>query len=190
MRNFFRFPAFVEMTIANSDNESVAITIKNKIRGLLARQTTSFGEVVNVIKRKLSIFEGYNVLVLVVLILLGGCATRSSELNALEASASIIQLTTGREVSRWHQDKGVALGKPIRAEVRIEYEPANNYTKEDVYNEIVTILEKNNWDRERQNIAQSVYYTLPQDGFSIVAKVRFDSESNIVSIDWVTIITR
>ena len=141
-------------------------------------------------KPRLDIYESYIALAFGVLIFFSGCNTRSDELNAmLESSASTIQLTTGREVSRWHQDKRVTLGKPIRAKVRIEYEPANNYTKEDVYNEIATILYENNWEREEQSIAQSGYSraALPQDGFSIVAEVRIQSKSNIVSIDLVTI---
>ena len=73
----------------------------------------------------------------------------------LESSISTTQLTTGHEIKRWYQDQGVTLGKPVRAQVRIEYEPVSNYTKEDVYNEIVTILEKNNWEREEQSIPQS-----------------------------------
>ena len=91
---------------------------------------------------KLYTYKRYIAIAFGVLLFLSGC--QSAELEALGNSVSLIQLQTGREVSRWHQDKDVVFGKPIYAKVRIEYEPINYYTKEDVYDEIVAILIKNN----------------------------------------------
>jgi hypothetical protein len=143
-------------------------------------------------KYQLNIYINYIALAFVVLIFFSGCNTRSDELNAmLESSVATTQLTTGNEVSRRYQDRETKplLGKPKQPEFRIEYEPINNYTKEDVYNELVRILEKNNWEREELSITQSGYYraTLPQDYFTIVAEVLIHSKSNIVSIQLVTV---
>ena len=133
-------------------------------------------------KHKFYIHKIYIVLAFGVLLLLSGC--QSAELKAMENSTSIIELTTGSEVSRWRQDKGVTLGKPDYPEVRIEYEPVNNYTLEDIYDEIVAILERNNWEREELSIDRSGFYraSLPQDSFSIQATVSIQLDRNIVSI--------
>ncbi|VAW35517.1 hypothetical protein MNBD_CHLOROFLEXI01-2376 [hydrothermal vent metagenome] len=137
-------------------------------------------------KHKLYIYKSYIALAIGVLIFLGGCEIKSPELTAmLESSASTTQLTTGREVSRRYQDSAKPLlGKPDRPEVRIEYEPINNYTKEDVYDEIVASLDENNWATEEVYIIRSGYYraSLPQDGFSILATVNIQSDRNIVSV--------
>jgi hypothetical protein len=137
-------------------------------------------------KLKFYIHKRYIALAFGALLFLSGC--QSAELKALENSTSILQLTTGREVSRWQQDKGVTLGKPDYPEVRIEYEPINNYAKEDVYNEIVGILEENNWERKELSIAQSGYFraSLPQDDFKIVVAVLIHLKSNIVIIQFGT----
>ena len=144
-------------------------------------------------KHKLYIYISCIVLTFGILLFLSGCKkTESTELKAmLESSAATAQLTTGSEVYRQIQDREIKplLGKPKQPEVRIEYEPINNYTKEDVYDEIVGILEKNNWEMKELSIAQPGYYnaSLPQDGFTILAEVLIHSQSNIVSIDLTTI---
>ena len=110
---------------------------------------------------------------------------QTKELKAmLESSIATIQLTTGREVSRSSQDKGVTLGKPIPAEVRIKYEPTGNYTESNVFNEIIGILERDNWKREELSIDEPGFYIahLPQDGFLIEASVLIQTDRNTVSI--------
>jgi hypothetical protein len=115
---------------------------------------------------------------------------KSSELKILESSASTIQLTTGHEVNRRSQDRKSKpfIGKPKQTEVRIEYKPIINYTKNDTYNEIVGILEKNNWVKEELSIAQYGYYraTLPQKYFTILIEVLIHSKNNTVSINLTT----
>jgi len=75
-----------------------------------------------------------------VLLFLSGCGIiKSAELQALEDAASVLQLTTGREVSRSLRDKGTALGKPVYAEIIIEYEPVNSHTRKEVFDEIITM---------------------------------------------------
>lgn len=149
-------------------------------------------------KHKFGIYKSYITLALGValafgvLIFFSGCNTRSAEVNAmLDSSVATTQLTTGSEVRRRYQDRETnpLLGKPKQPEFRIEYEPKSNYTQEDVYDEIVGILENNNWENEELGIAQSGYYkaALSQDGFSIVAEVLIHSRSNIVSIQLHTI---
>lgn len=112
----------------------------------------------------------------------------SSDLNAiLESSTVFSDLKTGTEVGRWQQDKGTTLGMPTRAELKIEYEPNNTDTKEEVFGEIETILKKNKWEREKANIPQSVYYTLPLAHISIIAKVRIQTDRNIVDVNLVAV---
>ncbi|MDP9312965.1 MAG: hypothetical protein M3R24_19115 [Chloroflexota bacterium] len=129
-------------------------------------------------------------LAFVIIILLSGCNTRSNELNAiLKSSVATTQLTTGREVSRSQQDKSTTLGKPVYAKLILEYEPVNNNTKEDVFNEIVAILEKDNWEREELSRPIPGFFkaTLPQDNFSLVADVSIDAQRNTVIIRLETI---
>ena len=116
-----------------------------------------------------------------VLFLLSGC--KSAELKEVENSASILQLTTGHEVRRWHQDKGIALGKPVYTKLWIGYEPINHYTKEDVFNEIIATLEKNNWEKDKSNFVPD-YFTasLQQDQFRITAAVFYYPDENLIAI--------
>jgi hypothetical protein len=119
--------------------------------------------------------------VILLMFLLSKC--KSNELRAIEYAASTLQITTGQEVDRWTHDKGTALGKPVYPEIFITYEPINNYTKEEVYEEIVTILKKNNWVG-RQPITGSDYFraTLQQGSFEISTKVVVGRIKNIVTI--------
>ncbi|CAG0991561.1 hypothetical protein ANAEL_02324 [Anaerolineales bacterium] len=120
-------------------------------------------------------------ILLIFLFFLSGC--KSAALQAIEDAASVLQITTGREVDRWTHDKGKALGKPVYPEIFIVYEPINNHTKEEVYAEIVAILKKNNWVG-REPITGYDYFkaTLQQGGFEISTKVVIGRIKNIVTI--------
>jgi len=132
--------------------------------------------------RKILLIAFMTLLVFCILLFLSGC--KSAELKALENSASIIQLQTGREVSRSFQDKGRGLlGKPVYAQTMIGYEAINHYTKRDVYDEIVTILEKNNWKRDEKNIVPDAFVaSLQQGDIKIFATVLIDLDKNLVTI--------
>jgi hypothetical protein len=125
---------------------------------------------------------------LVILFLLSGCRLiKSAELRALEDTASVLQLTTGQEVSRSLQDKGTALGKPVYAKIYIEYEPINNYTKEDVYDEIIAILERNGWEGEESSTLApefNAFYrgSLKEVNIALFVNVWVSSEKNLVSV--------
>ncbi len=133
---------------------------------------------------KLYIHKIYIVLTLGVLLFLSGCRIiKSAELRALEDAASILQLTTGQEVRMRIQDKGTALGKPIYAETLIVYEPINHHTKQDVYDEIVAFLKKNNWEGDEPLAGHDFFKaTLQQGGFEISTDVLIDSDENLVKI--------
>jgi hypothetical protein len=132
-------------------------------------------------KRKFYIYMGYIALAFGILFFLSGC--KSAELITLESAASIIQLQTGREVSRSLEDKDVVLGKPVYAKIQIEYEPINPYTKEDVYEEIVAILEENHWERDKDNIVpDAVSGSLQQGDFKILTTVLIQPDKNLVTL--------
>ena len=78
--------------------------------------------------------------------MLSGC--KSAQLKELETLASSIQPTMGQEVGGTSRDRSPAVTGfgPTPAEIYIEYEPINNYTKENLYDEIVVILEENGWE--------------------------------------------
>ena len=141
-------------------------------------------------KHGLNIFKNFIFLALCIL-LFGGCKERSKELVAmLENSISTTALTTGIEIDRSQRDWGEGLIKPTQPEVRIQYKPKNNYTKEDVYEEIIENLEESHWDREEERgIKQAGFYRafLPQDSFTIRATVQILSEENIVNVRLITI---
>ncbi len=130
--------------------------------------------------KKFAIFA----LALGVLLCLSGC--KSAELQAVEKSASILQITTGQEVSRALQDKGVALGKPVYAEIIIVYEPINNHTKEDVFEELVAILRKNGWKEEGEGNTVPVYFIASwrQNDFQspLLATVVIRADKNLVNL--------
>ena len=116
-----------------------------------------------------------------ILFFLSGC--KSAELRAIDNSASVLQITTGQEVDRWTHDKGTALGKPVYAKILIVYEPINNHTRKEVYEEVVAILKNNNWVGS-EPITDYDYFKaiLEQDGFEISAKVSIDEIKNIITI--------
>jgi hypothetical protein len=110
---------------------------------------------------------------------------KSAELTAMiENPVTTTPLVTAREVRRWEHDKGQSLGKPLYAEVTVEYEPVNNYTKVDVFNEIIGVLNKNNWQKKELIIAQPDYYKaiLPQEDFIIEASVLIHDDRNSVGM--------
>ena len=118
------------------------------------------------------------------LFFLSGCERKSAELTAVEEAATIIQPITGREVYRDVEDKGRTFVRTINANLFIKYEPVNDYTKEEVYEEIVTILEENNWKRDERNKGRSDYFTafLQQSRYPLVASVSIRSDENIVTV--------
>jgi hypothetical protein len=133
-------------------------------------------------KHKFYIHKRYIALAFGALLFLSGC--QSAELKALESSVSIIQLQTGREVNRLMHDKELGFTRTIYPELIIQYEPINDYTKKDVYDEIVAILEKNNWERSDWNIGRSDFFTasLRQGRFTISASVVIYTDKNLVQI--------
>jgi len=121
------------------------------------------------------------VTVIFLMLFLSGC--KSAELQAIENSASVLQITTGREVNKWTHDKGVTLGKPVDAKILIVYEPINNHTRKEVYEEIVAILEKNNWMGSEPNTGRDYFVaTLQQGSFEISTEVVIGEIKNIATI--------
>jgi hypothetical protein len=118
-----------------------------------------------------------------VLLFLSGC--KSAELQAIENSASVLQLTTGREIERYANDRswGPFVVSIQRPEVKIRYEPINNYTTKEVFDEITAILIKNNW-KDKGSKTQGLFKaTLQQQGrYPLYTSVVIDSNKNIVSI--------
>jgi formylglycine-generating enzyme required for sulfatase activity len=131
-------------------------------------------------EQKPYIYQSYIALAFGVLLCLSGC--KSAELTAMESSVLIIQLSKGREVERFIDDKGEALGKPIYPGVLIVYEPINNYTKKDVFDEIVAILKKNNWQKQDSIVPGSFSGSLQRDQFIISASVSIFLDKNLVSL--------
>ncbi len=120
-------------------------------------------------------------LVISVLLFLSGC--KSAELKTMENSASVIQLTTGREVRRSLIDKQRGFTGPIYPEITIVYEPINNHTKKEVYDEIVAILKKNSWVGSEPLINNDFFKaTLQQGSFEITADVASGLNENHVTI--------
>ena len=120
------------------------------------------------------------------LLFLSGCEIKSAQLQELERAVSIIQLTTGREVSRSIQDKEAGFTGPIYAQIRIEYEPNNHYTKGEVYNEMLDIFEKNKWEVKECDACRTASFSASwqQDNYPIPinARVLIRSDENLVSI--------
>lgn len=116
------------------------------------------------------------------LFLLSGC--KSAQLQALENSASVVQLTTGREVSRTPRDKDWGFSGPIYPEIVILYEPTNTHTKEDVFDETVTILKKNGWQGNAMDaiVPGSFSGSLDQGQYKISGNVNIDPVRNLVIV--------
>ena len=94
-----------------------------------------------------------------------------------------MELSTAHEIKQIIQDNEVSLGKPIYAEVRIQYEPIGQHTKEDVFREIVAILEKDQWQRSEMGIDDRYYVaTLNKDSFPLLTEVFNNKENTFVSL--------
>ncbi len=121
-----------------------------------------------------------------VLFFLSGC--NSAKLQALENSVSTVELTTGREVRRSLTDehRGFITGGIYDPEVLIVYEPIDNHTKQEVFEEIGAVLKKNNWrDYGRANLDYSgtFYYFrtfLQYDGYPVTVWVNTSPDKNEV----------
>jgi hypothetical protein len=95
-----------------------------------------------------------------VVILLSMYNPESAGMKAMLANpVANMQLITARETYRFQEDKDKVLGKPVYAKVRVEYEPIDNYTKGDVYDEIVEIVEKSGWERDSYSADRDDYYS-------------------------------
>lgn len=123
------------------------------------------------------------VIVLFVLIFFQKNIIKSREKRILENSIAKIQLTKGREINRWQQEKSLTLGKPIYEKIRVGYEPINNYSKQEVYGEIVAILEKNNWQRDSgNNSPDSFVGSLHQGNYLLFTIVMILPDKNEVTV--------
>lgn len=111
---------------------------------------------------------------------------KSDQLQELENLSSVVQLKTGHEINRWLKDKEYGFTGPVYAEIRVEYEPINDYTKEDVYYEIVDILKNNGWqgDSCKGCVLPSYMISLEQKSYPIpiTGTVMVHSDENIISI--------
>lgn len=125
---------------------------------------------------------------LLILIFFGKNIFRSRGLNVLEKSTSVIQIRTGKEVRRYLNDQSTSLlGKPIYAEVNLDYEPINGYTKRDVFNEIVLTLQKNNWQRGDQNLVPDFFKgTLKQGSSTLTVSMSIVSDKNQVTVQFLS----
>ncbi len=127
---------------------------------------------------------------LVILVFSGVQKTKSEGLKAMLANpVANMQLTTAREVRRYQMDKDKTLGKPGYAEILVIYEPIDNNTQGDVYDEIVGNIENSGWERDSYSAERDDYYSgaLPYYKTS-VSKGRLDigvstaSESSNVTL--------
>jgi hypothetical protein len=135
-------------------------------------------------KNNNSIYKSCIALAFGILLFLSGCGlTKSAELRAMENSVSIIQLTTGREVLRLLREKDWGFTGPIYPRVMIRYEPINRYTKKDVFDEIVTILEKSNWQKDEWSATPDSFSgSLRQDRYELSIGVTISSNENHVLV--------
>ncbi|MBP9836401.1 MAG: hypothetical protein KBC78_01050 [Candidatus Pacebacteria bacterium] len=134
--------------------------------------------------KKIYIYTGLTCLILGFSLFVAGCNIKSKELKTILASSAVsMELSTAHEIKQIIQDKEVSLGKPIYAEVRIQYEPIGQHTKEDVFREIVAILEKDQWQRSEMGIDDRYYVaTLNKDSFPLLTEVFNNKENTFVSL--------
>jgi len=113
---------------------------------------------------------------------------KSPELKALEASAAALNLQTGREIKLFIRDKNVVLGKVQYAEINLDYEPSSTHTVDDLYNEIISILESGYWKRDEVNVVPDFYSghsTFAPNDFTALVSVGIDRDKNLVRVEFV-----
>ena len=131
-------------------------------------------------------YKSYIVFAFGILLFLSGC--KSAKLQALENSVSSIELTTGREVRRSLTDehRGFITGGIYDPKVLIVYEPINNHTKQEVFEEIGAVLIKNNWEdygKAELDYSGTYYYFrtfLQYDGYPVTVWVNTSPDKNEV----------
>ncbi|MEM9775065.1 MAG: hypothetical protein AAF902_10825 [Chloroflexota bacterium] len=133
-----------------------------------------------------SLFLGIIILVLAgIYITIVRYTTESKELTAIrEDRITNAVFLTGTEINRTYQDQeNTLLGKPIRAQMRVEFEPTANYSSSDVFNEIVSKFEVEGWHANELS-TQSDYFTatLQKGDFSLLGEVYINHHTNIVGI--------
>ena len=116
-------------------------------------------------------------LALGILLFLSGC--KSTQFEIMEREVAAIQLTTGHEVSRYAHDEEWGFTGPNYAKISIRYEPINEHTKKEVYDEIVAILEANNWQEDECDAcsADSFIAYLPSNTLKVIVVLRTDKTS-------------
>ena len=135
-------------------------------------------------QKKTRFVSGFAIVIsLLTLLFLSGC---SADLQRIKKSASTLQLKTGREIKRSTHDEswGPFVISIQRAEVFIKYEPLNGYTTKEVFDEIVAILKKNNWEEDESYIVPDAFWaSLQQQGqYDLYTSVVIESNKKIVSI--------
>ena len=135
-------------------------------------------------QKKIRFIFGLVITLSLLTLFLSGCA--STELQRVKKSASVLQLKTGREIERYTQDRswGPFVISERRPEVFIKYEALNGYTTKEVFDEIVAILKKNNWEEDK-GAKLPIYFgaTLQQQGYyDLHTSVTINSNGNIVSV--------
>ena len=135
-------------------------------------------------QKKTRFVSGFAIVIsLLTLLFLSGC---SADLQRIKKSASTLQLKTGREIKRSTHDEswGPFVISIQRPEVFIKYEALNGYTTKEVFDEIVAILKKNNWEEDK-GAKLPIYFgaTLQQQGYyDLHTSVTINSNGNIVSV--------
>jgi hypothetical protein len=77
-----------------------------------------------------------------ILIIIGfGLVIKNHESNelidVLESPMANLQITSGEEIKRSYYDRGTTLGKPDYVTLYIYYQPKDNSSKADVFNELI-----------------------------------------------------
>lgn len=107
----------------------------------------------------------------------------------LNSAIANMNIKSAQEVTRSYDDKRIITltGKPVYAYLRIIYIPKSGYSKEDVFNEIVHVLEENDWKVERRtywdnNNSLSLTASLPYESFSLKARVDYEQNDNTIRV--------
>jgi hypothetical protein len=109
----------------------------------------------------------------------------STDLQVLQKAASVLQLKTGREVSRSVYDKKKVMGEYSDAEIDLKFEPNNLQTPKIVFDEIISNLLKSNWQRNDSGMVSGYYSATFKVGYAtLIVKVAYDPGTNIVSVQF------